>query len=117
MSIDVIDIVNDSDLAFTFTLQRFAGQFEEGGYVETATPVSLYGPVQPSTNEDVLMVPEGDRVIGMFTFWCQQQIDHTSPVGTGDVVAWNGQNYKILAVKPWAQNGYYRAVGSRLSGE
>lgn len=117
MSIDVSDIVNDPDLAFSFTLLRYGGSFQQGGYFETSIPVTLYGPVQPSSDEDVLMVPEGDRVTGMFTFWCQQQIDHTSPAGTGDVIAWNDQNYKILAVKPWAQNGYYRAVGARLSGE
>lgn len=117
MSIDVSDIVNDIDLAFNFTLLRYQGTFQLGGYNEISESITFWGPVQPSSNEDTLMVSEADRITGMFTFWCEQQLFNTSPVGTGDVILWNNQQYRILAVKPWAQNGYYRAVGSRLSGE
>lgn len=116
MSIDVSDICNDSDLAFAFTIQRSTGSFQLGGYVSTPTPIPMWGPVQPSSEKEISMVPEGDRTTGMYTFWSTLPILTTNQNGVADTILWDGNNYRILAIMPWIENGYYLGVGARMTG-
>lgn len=138
--INLSEVVNDSDLAESFTIQRTTGSFGLGGWI-LSTPVNVpgYGIITVASNEDLQMVPEGDRVTGSMIFHSMMRIyeteldggygssiygDNDNPTNTfgpgiqhfSDQIRWRGQLYKIISVAPWADFGYWRVIGTRLSG-
>ena len=76
--------------------------------VETGAPINFRGMVQPLTERQIVLKPEGQRA------WTWLLI-HSDPVLTlnvDDVVNWNGLQTRIMARKDYALYGYveYHAV-------
>jgi hypothetical protein len=81
------------------------------------------------------MVPEGDRVGGAMVFHSTTPLYITRQDGgfgeksfgkTGfgasvqhvsDITLWHGQQYRLMALLPYQDYGYYRAVGVRITGK
>lgn len=122
--IDLSDIANDPDFAQAYTVTRRNGAFGLGTFVVTDTlTLPFWGIIQPASDEDLAMVPEGDRVTGMMSFISTAQMYKTngegingSTQGLGDLISWRGQVYKIVITTPWADFGFWKAIGSRQSG-
>lgn len=119
--INLTRVVNSPRFAQAFTVNRYTGTFQRGGYVAAApTQLPFYGIVQVATDEDINMVPEGDRVAGMMSFISQQEMyltDSDRPDGTSglsDRILWNGDMYKIVARRPDVSYGFWKAVGGRM---
>lgn len=70
--INVSDIVSDGDLAAPqpFQVLRSTGTWASGGFTSAVTEtLELTGPVQQATDKEVSMLPEGDRVSQVMSFW------------------------------------------------
>lgn len=69
---------------------------------ETGDPISFRGVIQPFTERQLLLKPEGERAWSWF--WL-----HSQPVLTlqvDDVVVWNGKQTRVMARKDYTLYGY-----------
>lgn len=125
--INVGRIVNSRNFAQPkgFKVYRTTGEWVSGRFVTKTpdTPLLLQGTVTVANSEDLEQVPEGDRVTGMMCFYSQQPIyvtraeDELSAAGISDEIVWSGDRYRIVAVVPWRDFGYYKAFGVRMAGD
>jgi len=70
--ISMADVVSDIDLAAPqpFQVLRSTGAWVAGKFQSTITStLKLVGPVQQATDKEVAMLPEGDRIGQVFSFW------------------------------------------------
>lgn len=117
--INVGELITDPDFAQPLTIQRSSGQFAAGGFQNTPATVATSGVVVVANEEDLDQIGEGDRVVGAMEFYTVIPIYETrtgATEGLSDVIAWNGQQYRLAKVWPWRDYGYYRAIGIRMSG-
>ena len=123
MSIDLTEVVNDTDLAESFTITRSTGQFAAGGWIETTKTVKMYGVITAPEGEDLQMIPEADEVEGAIAVYSSQQIFEThldsekgQDQGTSDVILWQGFQYRVI--KAWRYNtrGFWKAIAARMLG-
>jgi hypothetical protein len=140
--ISLAEVVMDSDLAEAFTILRSRGWFELGGWKTISENVCGYGIITVSSDQDLQMIPEGDRISGAMTFHSYERIYETQldggygqqPYGdngfdcdnknkyghseqhVSDQIQWRGQLYRIISIAPWKDFGYWRAIGVRMSG-
>ena len=121
MSIDVSDVINDQDFSGAFTVLRSQGSWNNGVW-NPGTPqqVTLYGAIQPASEKETRVLPEGDQIVAAIKVYCTSPLYTTqvSPTAaTSDLVVWNGENYRVLKLLPWQGNGYYRAIAARMAGD
>jgi hypothetical protein len=121
MPIDVSEVILDGDLAQPFTILRSTdGKFVMGGWQDRLVTIKAFGVITVASVEQLRMVPEGDRVTGAMAFYSTQQLfkTHVDPTpGNSDILMWRGQKYRVSEVKPWADSGYWMAIGVRISGD
>jgi hypothetical protein len=118
--INVGELLTDPDFAQAFTIKRSSGAFGLGGFLATTSNVRGAGVITVATEEDLMQVPEGDRVTGSMMFYSRKPIYATragSAAGLSDLIAWRGQTYRIAKVFPYQDYGFYKAIGVRMSGE
>jgi len=133
--ISLEEIVNDLDLAESFTIQRSTGSFVLGGFSTVVTNVQGYGIVTVAKDQDLEMIPEGDRVTGAMLLHSATKIyittlgaptygsDQYNPGDYGgnqhvsDIIIWHEQQYRVLSIAPWSNFGYWRAVMVRMAGQ
>jgi hypothetical protein len=133
--INIAEIINDPDFAQEYTIKRDSGQFGPGGWQPNITTIPAYGPVTVADANTLDMIPEGDRPKGAMSFYSTTEIyeTHTNnpkygqggagqggyggSQGTSDQIWWRNQKYRVSKVFPWADYGYWHAVGVRMSGE
>lgn len=123
--IDLSDVVNDADLADSYSIQRFTGSFQLGGWQQSATTIPAYGVVGVASDEDLLRIPEADRLSGAMQFHNQDQIyitelDDSSGTAVqriSDQLLWRNQLYRVLHVAPQAHRGYWKAIAVRMAGQ
>lgn len=115
--IDVADIVADPDLQApqSFVIQRSVLQYVSGGVLSTTTPISAWGPVQQASNREIAMLPEGDRLGSVRSFWATQPIYLTRSSGLapslhGEVPAGAapGTVYTLSGPPPGGAVSFYR---------
>jgi hypothetical protein len=120
-TISLTRVANSPAFAQAYTVNRSTGSFQQGGYVSVTTAITFWGIIQPATEEDLAQVPEGDRATGMMGFISELPMYKTRAEGTtsgiGDTITWRGQDYRIVAVTIWGDFGFFKSIGSRLSGE
>lgn len=120
--ISLDDVVNDADLAQPFTINRSTGSFQLGGFKTAVTQVQSYGIITVAKDQDLQMLPEGDRVSGAMLFHSSTRIYLTeydpadSTQHVSDIILWHNQQYRILYIAPWDDYGYWRATGVRMAG-
>lgn len=120
--ISVMEIVTDADFAQHYTVTRLNGSWVGGRFVETPTTVSFYGPIIAANEQDISVLPEGDRVNGLMVFYTTLDnpflISRASDgqLGTSDQPNWRGNKYRILRVFDYSDYGYQKAMGTRTDG-
>lgn len=120
--INLSRVVSGNVLTESYTIKRSTGAFVLGGWSTTETTVPGFGVVSVANDQDLLMVPEGDRVSGAMVFHSEQRIYETQQDANGtqhvsDKIIWNFQLYRIMNVAPYPNRAYWRAIGVRMSGQ
>ena len=118
--LDVSDILEDPDFAQPFDVLRSSGAFVSGGWQNLTTTVACSGVILPASDQDIALVPEGDRVTGMISVHTTRKLFQThtgAQPGLSDVIVWNGDKYRILKLFPYQDFGFTKALGARLSGQ
>jgi hypothetical protein len=124
-TIDLSDIVNDPDLGECVLIKRSTGgKFAAGGWQDETVDVPAYGVINVADDEALAQVPEGDRVAGSLQFLTGQPVYQTQvdrgagndTPGVSDKVIWNGLEYRVQAVGPWQNRGFYSAILVRMRG-
>lgn len=119
---DLAFVIDDGVLSDPWIILRSIGQFQAGGWVlSSPTSIPGYGVVSVASEQDLLMIPEGDQVNGAMVFHSQQRIFETQMDANGDqhfsdIMLWNYQKYKIMKVGPYPNRNFWRAIGVRIQG-
>ena len=132
---DLAFVVDDGVLSDPWVIERSSGRFEKGGWVKTQIrTLDGWGVVSVATEEDLEMIPEGDRVTGSMVFHSQERIFTTQldgGYGVGgygeggygttyqhfsDIMIWNFQRYRVLHVGPYPNRNYWKAIAVRMAG-
>ena len=115
---DVTDVLTDPELGSQFFhIYRSSGRWESGRFHGVTQKIAAYGNIQPSTQEQVNQVPDGDRVNGMITVWSTVPVllaGQREPNNLADEIQWNGNRYKAVALMPWTDYGFCVAVFARM---
>jgi uncharacterized protein YfaT (DUF1175 family) len=124
---DLSEVVNDGVLSESYFILRQTGHFGSGGWIiDSSSKLNGWGVVSVATEEDLLMIQEGDRVTGIMVFHSEKRIYETqldtSPVDSlnlqkfSDIMIWNYQQWRVLAVGPYPNRKFWRALAVRMAG-
>lgn len=128
---DLSFVVDDGVLSEAYKIKRETGHFGQGGWIIDSTNViNGWGVVSVANEQDLLMIPEGDRVTGIMVFHSLARIYETQLDGgtdsyqspfpptqrVSDIMIWNYQTWRVLAVGPYPNRRYWRALAVRLGG-
>lgn len=91
------------------TVKHLQGEHSSDGFGASYTDESLTAIVMPTSPNDVLLLPEGERYLPSIKVYTQQQLN------IGDLVEYRGQTYKIKTAANWGDYGYYNNIGVRHS--
>lgn len=81
-------------------------EFEiEGGSKRVLTCI-----VQPASNDDLQILPEGDRYNPTVRVMTQE------PVENKELFHWNGHRWRIISKSLWNDYGYYDTLATRYEG-
>lgn len=103
----------------TLTVKRaVAGTYAAGRYSAGApATLSVSANVQPASAEDLALLPEGERTTDTIVVYTIAELQPTSQANgeLGDLVNYQGRDYRVRHVEAWAPNGaYWRSVASRV---
>lgn len=70
--------------------------------VETTTPITFQGVVQPLTNKTLAIKPEGQRAWKWYWLHCVP----TLKLDVDDVFIYAGHQYRVMALKDYSEYGY-----------
>jgi hypothetical protein len=116
--IDLSSAVIDPRFAQTFPVFRKTGDWEKGRFEETETEIKITGTISIASAKQIEFIPEGDRIGGEIAIHTVEPLftsrDKDNTSGTADQILWHDERYKIYAVKPYSDYGYYFAIGQRL---
>ena len=116
--IDVSELITDDDFAQSFNVYRISGVFGIGGWIaDPEQTIPMSGVVTVTSVRDLEQIPEGDRVRGMMTFHTTEELFVTRQGAISDEIEWRGDRYRVYQVSPYVDYGYFKAIGSRMSGE
>lgn len=81
----------------------------DGFIADDEDSASFYGVIQPLTQEELKLKPEGERSWQWLMIHCAAGALNLS---TNDKIIYNGARYKIMAIKDYSLNAYveYHAV-------
>ncbi|WP_368877532.1 hypothetical protein [Providencia vermicola] len=66
--------------------------------------------VQPASNDDLQILPEGDRYNPTVRVMTQE------PVENKELFYWNGHRWRIISKSLWNDYGYYDTLATRYEG-
>jgi hypothetical protein len=118
---DLSATIDDGVLSEPWVIERSTGQFQVGGWVTSVINLPGYGVVSVASEQDLLMIPEGDRVTGSMIFHSTQRIYETQEDANGqqfvsDKMIWNYQTYRVMKVGTYPNRNYWRAIAVRIQG-
>ena len=91
------------------TVQKQSGSHSASGFDVRYETQQITAIVIPTSPNDVLLLPEGERYLPSIKIYTQQQLN------IGDLVEYRGQTYKIKTAANWRDYGYYNNIGVRHS--
>lgn len=91
------------------TVQKQSGAHSAGGFNARYETQQITAIVIPTSPNDVMLLPEGERYLPSIKVYTQQQLN------IGDLVEYRGQTYKIKTAANWGDYGYYNNIGVRHS--
>ena len=129
--IDVGELMNDQDFCQHFQVKRTdpnSGQWVPGGFDQQVDTLDFYGISQVADPRTIAMIPESDRVLGARVFWSNEPIYETQAAPTAgstvdpqqgvisDSLVFHGEDWKVVHVWGWQDNGYWKALAVRKRG-
>jgi hypothetical protein len=121
--IDVSELIVDPDFAQPYLVRRMSGTWFEGEFIQKESSLQFYGVITPANTQDVNMLPEGDRIAGLMTFYTTAgnpflvTRNTDGSLGTSDQPVWRDERYKVMQVFPYDDFGYMKAIGTRMAGD
>lgn len=123
---DLAFVVDDGVLSEPYSIARQTGTFRIGGFKTTEVIIPGWGVVSVASEEDLMMLPEGDQVTGAQVFHSQSRIyetqeDNTPSLAPGDQfvsdqMIWENQRWRVLHVGPYPNRNYWKAIAVRMKG-
>jgi hypothetical protein len=107
-------------LARPATLRRFeASQWRANGTFDIgpATETGIDAVVQASSQDDLRVLPEGERTDGYVTVWTLTEIrtsNETSGTTADEIVTETGERFRIVRVGVRPEGGYWRAIARKI---
>ncbi len=106
-----------------YMVYRTTGDWVNGRWVDNPeVAIKMDGTITVANVNDLVQVPEGDRVIGLMCFYATIPLYTTRAAvgsdlgGISDEIAWQGDRYRVSSVSPWSDFGYCKAFGTRMAG-
>jgi hypothetical protein len=98
---------------------RRSGGWVNGEFVENTAEelVGIYGLVTIAQPRDLQQIPEGDRITGAIRVLTNVRLLQTRDDGLGDIITWQGAQYKVSTVSHDIDYGFYRSICTRLEGD
>lgn len=100
---------------FKSKLPYYEGYYEYINGVHTFTEVAsgeLWGVIQPITDAQMLMIPEGQRADLRFLLHTEQELAFSIPkdpeVINDTYIVYHGRDYKVVALGDWSNERIYR---------
>lgn len=110
--IDISELMDDPDLAQPIKVERAAGFYDAGRWKKASPefPKGFIGIIHPASQEDRLEVaPEGSRRSNMIVCYSASAFKFDDGnKEQSDIVHWNGGKYRIMAIRPWQDHGYFK---------
>jgi hypothetical protein len=94
-------------VAQTIRLERRVGQWLGNGVWEEDAEASIItgrGIVYPSTTDDLVALPEGERTVKSLTLYWPKKFH------MNDRLMYGGEEYRIIHIAPWQKYGYQMAI-------
>lgn len=113
--ISVAELAYDPDFVQTITRFRAITTLgQEGVAGNTYSTASVVGCVQPPSDDDAKLLPEGVRLSDCMAFYTLDDVS----AGDGasqlpDILQVSGKNYRILSIDNYASKGYSRFIAHR----
>lgn len=110
--INVADVVNDPFCAQSFQIRRYSGSFSNEGEYSRGTPVIInrWGSIQPANQDDLAILPEGERDGKFIKCYCTSDIRKGDGSLDSDEILWDSKNYRVKTVKLYKDYGYWFAI-------
>lgn len=120
MRINVSKVIRNPRFSQQFSVYRKSGEWISGRFVQTETEIKMTGVVTAPNPNEIMQIPEADRVSGTMCFHSAQELFETrsndDEKGTSDEIVWQDNRYKVSRVIPWVDYGYWKAFGVRMEG-
>lgn len=109
--IDISFLLGDPDFTTSFMLTERNTKFVDGEYIaEEAVTTTLYGTVRPTSEKDLEMLPEGDRISGTTTFFVKGRIVLDINERLAPLLKYKGNTYKAITVIDMSDSGYTKII-------
>ena len=110
--LDISFLLEDPDFTTTFELLERSVEFVDGEFVAgEPTVTTLHGTVRPTSDKDLEMLPEGDRVNGTTTFWVKGRVSLNINEELAPLLRYKGLTYKAINVLDWSDSGFTKIIG------
>lgn len=116
--INIGELIFDSDFCTEFKiLRQVGGKWENRRWIGgESKKIKVTGIVTAVNSKDIEMLPDGDRVHGLKTFYTDQELRLTDQEATSDICEYQDKQYRLLQVFNYSNNGYYKAIGTLIGG-
>ena len=118
--IDLSTALQDPELGFTsFSVQRTSYRRQNGASVPAVQTLAASGCIHLGTPEMVQLLPEEERheeFIAVYTDFALSLGENAGGevYSVPDRILWNGQTWRVVKVRDWAQFGYYQGLAVKV---
>lgn len=111
MMMDLSDVIYDPNWYGSWTISRRGGAYDAtGAWVESWTDGTLDAAIHPASDDAMQMLAEGERQLPGIKVYSAQ------PVGFGDLITWNGEQWRVTRLQDYSEYGFYDSTAVRLLG-
>lgn len=111
--LDISYLLLDSDFTTSFELLERTTQFVDGEYVAGEPTITIMrGTVRPTSDKDLEMLPETDRISGTTTFWVKGRVELNINETLPPLLRYKGLTYKATHVLDWSDSGFTKIIAT-----
>ena len=116
---DIASAFLDQELgAVAFTVTRTVYTRRPSGTTSADAVTSALGSIHPASAEELQLLPEEERhetaIVIHTDFALSTGKDRGKTYDGPDRITWDGNDYRVVAVREWTTFNYYRAVAVML---
>ncbi len=118
---DISSAIFDPELGCTvFTVERITCTRSREGTTSRSMTEQARGCIHPGTPEMLKLLPEEDRQETFIVIFTDYALSTGDPGEDGasfdapDRILWNGQTWRVVKVRDWAQFGYYQGLAVKV---